>query len=234
MKKNILIVFVLVSNFVAAQQYEVSSDMSADARNSIGKLTMFSTGAWLPGKPVDSQIEGTPYLFVNWDGYFELFNKTGKGYSLRNLNYNIQNQTLETKFSKDSVFIFDKKEIDLIKSNDRRFRFLNTNNNNRLCEVLYSSAKINFFKDFLLTKTTAQINPMTQQVISNAKYILKEIYLFSKTGDSNFLEINLKKKQILKLFSDKVEIVNKYASENNLDFSKEKDLIKVFRYYDTL
>ena len=65
-----------------------------------------------------------------------------------------------------------------------------------------------------------------------AKFYTTTFY-YIKEGN-NFKNIKLKKKDILLLFNDKSKVVNNFAKENKLSFKSEKDLNKIFSYYESL
>lgn len=58
--------------------------------------------------------------------------------------------------------------------------------------------------------------------------------LFIGYGDNTAIELPNKKKDVLKLFSSKNSKIQSYAKENKLGFKKEKDLIQILKYYNSL
>lgn len=72
---------------------------------------LYKNGMWLPAKKLNKEIEGTTYLFKNWDGLYQLNYSNNKHLKLVNLNYNITTKTIESKISNDSVFQFQMNDI---------------------------------------------------------------------------------------------------------------------------
>lgn len=187
---------------------------------------------WLKGATIDNTIEGSTYLFPGWEGLYQMFIDDKQYYSIKNLNYNINSKSLESKFSQDSVFQFDIKKINFIKRGEEKYKYYTVNSSPELCQEFYASSKIIFIKNFKLDLINGVLNPLTQEK-TKSKYVKKEKF-FCKTSDKEFTEIDLKKKPILKLLGDKSKLVEKYASGSKLSFSTEKDLCKIFQYYDSL
>jgi len=239
MKKLVLLcvlgcsMFVFGQNDAVPKESDAKANVPLDARNAIGDMTLFGAGTWLPGRAIDNSIEGTPYLFSNWDGMYEIFANEKNGYRVVNLNYNVKTKTLESKIAKDSVFQFDSSKVDFIKHDNKKYKFYTVNFTNELFQVIYSSSKVVFLKGFYTELTKPRLNPMTQEMISKSKYLLKEKFVI-RFGEGNFDEIDMKKKAILKGMGDKSTLVERFASDSKLSFNSEKDLYRIFQYYDTL
>jgi len=232
MKKLILFSLLGCSVFVFGQE-DLAVNVPMDARNATGEITSYGTGAWLPGRSIDNSIEGSPYLFPKWDDAFEIFATESKGYKILNLNYNVATKTLESKVAKDSVFQFDKDKVSFVKHDSEKYKFYEVNNSNELYKIIYSSDKVVFLKGFDLAITKRRINPMADEILFKRKYDLKEKFVVN-FNNSVFYEIELKKRPILKLMGDKSSQVQKFASQSKLSFKSEKDLFKIFQYYDSL
>ena len=68
---------------------------------------------------------------------------------------------------------------------------------------------------------------------SNKRYVsIKRFYLLNK--DSKYVQVKLKKKDILKALSDKEKEVKKYVKSNKLNLKKEKDVVDILDYYHSL
>ncbi|MDD5152208.1 MAG: hypothetical protein PHC28_17310 [Flavobacterium sp.] len=178
-------------------------------------------------------IDGTQYLFPSWQGIYEIYFHDKKKYVIENLNYNIKSQSLEFKIKNDSVFQFDSNKIDFIKNYLGKYKFYNINDNNQLCQELYMSNTMILLRGYAVKLVDEVINPMTKELISNARYEKKNRY-FCKINENEITEIVLKRKQILKLFGDKMKEVEAYVSKSKLSYTSEKDLLQIFQYYDSI
>lgn len=58
--------------------------------------------------------------------------------------------------------------------------------------------------------------------------------IFVSLNNNPAMELSIRKKEILNIFSSKSKIVEKFAKENKLSFKKQEDLTKIFSYYNTL
>ncbi|MCT4698123.1 hypothetical protein [Tenacibaculum haliotis] len=62
----------------------------------------------------------------------------------------------------------------------------------------------------------------------------KNIYFIKFENDKKVIEIPTKTRKFLNLFSDKSKELKKFIKKNKLKTKKEDDLIKIFKYYNTL
>ncbi len=221
MKYFILLLFVSFS-VVAQNDNEFDFNKSSTTSGINNEVKM--NGAWIVSKPTRSQIGGSVYLFSSWKGSYVLQSKTGSRFTIENLNYNMKTKELETKFSQDSVFQFNKKDLNFVYYNFKTYKVVN----NELLQVLNNDGNYNFFKKFDVSVVDGVLNPLTQ-VTSPSFYKTKEEYLYLN-GES--LEpLKLKKKYILKIFKDKEKEIKDFVSNEKLSYSNEEDVIKIFKFY---
>lgn len=216
--------------FISSTCFFGQNQKEESFRNSTGDFK--TSGSWLPATKIDNSIEGSPYLFDGCDGFFKIFIDEKKYYPTGNLNYNISSKVLESKISKDSIFQYDLKAISFVKRGEEKYVFCTIDKKVDFCLEIYSSSKIVFVKDFKLALINGTLNPLTQEM-RKSRYEKRQEY-FCKVANNEFVEVDLKKKPILKLLGEKSKLVEKYASDSKLSFSSEKDLVKIFKYYDSL
>lgn len=181
----------------------------------------------------DESIDGTLYLFPEWEGANHIYVTEEKGYKVETLNYNLVSKTLESKIAKDSVYQFASGKITFIKRNNKNYRYFNINNADELYLVIFNSKKVTLLKGFELELIKPRTSPMTQETLSRAKYIVNDKF-FYKLNNSEFIQIDPKKKSILNLFKDKSEQIEKFVAEYKLGYTTENDLYKIFKFYDSL
>lgn len=218
-----IILFLLVSSSLFAQsdnQFDFNNSSTTSGINDEVKMN----GAWIVSKPVKSQIEGSVYLFPTWSGNFVMQSKSGSRFTLDNLNYNIKTKELETKFSRDSVFQFNKNDLNFVYYNSKTYKLFN----GELLQVLNVDGNYNFFKKFDVSVVDGVLNPLTQ-VTSPSFYKTKEEYLY--LNGTSLETLKLKKKFILKIFSDKEKEIKAFVSDEKLSYSNEDDVVKIFKFY---
>jgi len=179
-----------------------------------------------------NKVEGSPYLFDNWNIYGEIFTVDNKVYKIQGLNYNAYSDYFLTKTTADSVFIFKPSYIEKAIINDRVFKkFMNQKDgSNHYYEVIVNSEEFELVKRHQKEIRTGITNGLTQQ--KEPDYlILKESYFLIKEGI--LTEFALKKKNILKLFGDRSQKVNKFISNNKLSIKVDADLKEIFNYYNS-
>lgn len=237
MKKFILFFLLGLSSFMYGQVDHGSDHSpvfgSKDLTTAVSDGINMKTRYVISSNSVNNNIEGSHYLFPDWKGKFKIYTSEKVAYSIESLNYDILTKNLLTKFADDSILIFNPDKIYLVNNNYASYKYFTINNKNELYQVLSSDNKISFLKGFDIDIVKGYFNPVTQQYEGKDKYEKKEKY-FCKISGNEFIKIDLKKKPILKLFGDKSKLVEKYASDLKLSFTSEKDLSKIFQYYDSL
>ena len=188
---------------------------------------------YVPVSTLERTYEGTIYLFPNWEDKFEIYDIENKGFSFTNLNYNVLTKRIEAKISKDSIFRLETKNVNFINYASKKYRFYNIRDTRELFQELYISNNVTFLKGFNATYKEGYINPLTQVYIQKEKCYIIEKY-FLKLNNKIFIELKLNKHSVLKQLGDKASQIKKYASISKLSFKSERDLFKIFQYYDTL
>jgi hypothetical protein len=225
MKKFTLFTFLLIFTAGFAQ-----SDVIA-----ITNETGDGTGMWVVQKGLDQKIKGSYYLF---DGHMHTGVITvggGKKYQVSNLNYNIKDDRLESRITADSVYIFDSRNIVQVDFGDVKFRTLMNPEKYGLSffEVIGSFNKKSLLKLHTLKIVEGMINPMSHQKQTPDKFV-KDTEYYVRDSSGEMEEFKLKKKTVLRFFNNISDEVDQYASEHDLSFKDDEDLIRIFKKYATI
>lgn len=191
--------------------------------------TTGSTGTFI-NKPKD--IIGNIYVFENWNNSCNI--KIGdKVYKLKNINLNMKSDQFEAKVGKDSMFAFNTSNIDYIIIKNRKFKsfYVPEKEKNRNFELIYDSVDIKLLKEYEVGIKYNDPDPL--MVKKNVDNYFTTITYYIRKGEE-IKQIKLKKKDILNLFDRKASVVDKFVKENKLSYKKEKDLNKIFIYYNSL
>jgi len=100
----------LVCNFLFAQ-YDVDIIGNQDITN--------TSGLWVINKKINNNIKGSYLLFEGSNNFGIISTNQGRRFKVPNLNYNVKQDQIEAKISKDSVFIFDPGKIDIVEIDNR-------------------------------------------------------------------------------------------------------------------
>jgi len=156
-----------------------------------------------------------------------------------NIRYNVYKDEMEIK-ENDAIYF-------LPKNIGQTIYFQSTNKVFQVFSVIdkAENKKAYFILLFGGTKLTLLLKEridLHSRFISNKRYIgylpptfkhIKgKLYVGYKNNTSQ--ELPKKKKDILKLFSYKSKEVELFANNNNYGFKKQKDLIELFKFYDSL
>jgi hypothetical protein len=181
-------------------------------------------------KPKD--IAGNIYVFEGWKNMSKIV--IGEQvFKLRNINFNIKTNNFESQIGKDSIFAFNTTNVDHIFINNRKFKsfYVSNQDKNKNFEIIYDGEEIKILKGYEVGIKYNEPDPlMIKKNVDN--YFTTATYYIRK--DEDIKQIKLKKKSILALFNNKSDLVGKYVKENKLSYKKEKDLNKMFIYYDSL
>lgn len=174
-----------------------------------------------------NQIEGNRFLLENWKNKGELYSQ-GKVLRLDNINYDIYSNQFSQSKQGDSLFIFDNKLIDSAKINGRSMK---PDDNQKFNEVLVEGKEVNLYKTFRAEIIEGMFNP-TDGTTQPSRFKIVDDYLITYHGKTEPFKFN--KKQVLEVISEHKSETEKYIKANNLSLKKEEDVIKIFKYYNTL
>lgn len=224
--KNLFFVFVLLSVTISSSQQEDSSRIT----NDYSGFAVNSTGAWLKNK-VDNTIKGSVYLYEEWDAKGTVKTRKGDLIKINDLNYDTENDNFVVKFSKDSLYVFDNKDIDEVVMNNRKFKEYTLDNEDRLLEVLAFNDDLEIVKKHYNIIKKGLTDPLTQK--KDKDTYIKKYTVYLKKGDS-FEEIRISKKSFSKLFGKNAKKVREYISKNDMSLKDDKNLQKILNFNNTL
>jgi len=174
----------------------------------------------------ESGITGSIYLFKEWDQPAKVFTVNNKVINVPNINYNAKNSFFASKMAKDSIFIFH--GIHKVEAQGKRFDKIG----DKFYEVLYTFDDHRMFLKEHIAVEKPELHPITSTVIGPGKYVFEEkYYLFT---NNELLSFWPSKKNILDAVDSEKSAVNQQVKAQKWSFSKEEDIIKIFKYYDTL
>ena len=174
----------------------------------------------------NESVQGSVYLFENWDNSARIYSDGGGIIDIENINFNVQNAKFSSKIAKDSIFTFYK--IYKVEVNGKHFERVN----NKIYEVLYTfDDKSMFLKEYSV-KVEPELHIITSTVIGPGKYVIEDkFYIFKNNKLDKFW---LSKKNTLKMLSSQKQLILKHSKNNKLSYSKENDIVEIFKYYDSL
>ncbi|WP_289044697.1 hypothetical protein [uncultured Olleya sp.] len=222
--KYILLVTLFCTTIVCSQNDGV---IGAGLKN-LTHDSAYTSGSWIRNFE-DNSIDGSVYLFDEWNTKAIITTINDTNLSLQKLNYDIKSDSFSAKFSHDSVYVFNNSDIKEVILNSKRFIKLTSKNSFYECLAVGNNFKI--LKDYNIILTSGVKDPITQKE-SNSKYTQNNKYFF--LNEDELINFKLKKKSILKLLKDKKDKIEVYVKNNKLSYNKEEDLIKLFNYYNTI
>ena len=228
MKSIFIVILIFTSSLIFSQTKDARSSYETIIQIATSNTTG-STGTFI-NKPKD--IIGNIYVFENWNNSCNI--KIGdKVYKLKNINLNMKSDQFEAKVGKDSMFAFNTSNIDYIIIKNRKFKsfYVPEKEKNRNFELIYDSVDIKLLKEYEVGIKYNDPDPL--MVKKNVDNYFTTITYYIRKGEE-IKQIKLKKKDILNLFDRKASVVDKFVKENKLSYKKEKDLNKIFIYYNSL
>ncbi len=225
----ILFIFFIICDCVSSQSMQVNI-----AQNNLGidyKIRDFEAEVKRSKNENGEKYIGSFFLFDNWKNNCKI-QINGKEFRLNNVNFNIQSNEFLSKIGEDSVFTVLPKYIDFITINNKKFKYHLYKGENKFFEVLLDTKNIfSLFKGHYI-----RIIPKSEVGMLNRPYdeIRREKKFYILNG-SKLIGFKLKKKDILKrIDKDKQNIIIKYVVEKKLSYKREKDVVEIFKYYNTI
>ena len=185
-----------------------------------------------------SSVVGSPYeqeTFVFGKATEKLTNNSMNYY----LRYNVYNDEIQMKINLD-----DDKIVGLIKSlnhyaviNNKEYHYMSYSDNDKSINEGYFILVSNDFENSLYLKKIVKFKLGQPEKDSFRKAIPSafknfERYYYQK--ERVLFQLPTKKKDFLLHFSDKKEDLKKFMKAEKINLKDEKDLIKLFKYYDSL
>lgn len=170
------------------------------------------------------KAKGTSLMFKDFKNQATLTLTSGETYNISNINMNLDKGTFVAEIGKDSLFIF--KNVKKAVINNKKYILVN----NSIYQVLESGKNISF-----LIKHTKVIKRQVQNKLSAEELKWKHNEDYYVKINNNFEEINLKKKDFFNfLDANNIKNLKAFIKNNRLKVKKEKDLITIFKHYNTL
>ena len=226
MKVIFLNLLLLISSFSYGQNENTSSKSLNYNTQITGNL--LSNGIWIPRKIDNEIIEGSKYLFEDWNDDYLVVDLQGNEFKLTNLNYDIVAKELETKISNDSIFIYNYNNLDYFVHKKQIYKIYNE----QVFLQVSNNEKFSLLKQFSVSIQNAVINPMTKEEMSPKKYILHTKYKILK--ENKLYDFKLNKKSFLDFFPNAKDEVLTFVKQNKLSFSNESDAVRILKHMDEL
>lgn len=205
-------------------------DSSARINNDYSALRANLTGAWIFNTKTNN-VDGSVYLFENWNTYGIIKTNTNQNLALSGLNYDTKTDSFVAKVSEDSVYVFNNSDIKEVVINRKLFKsFLNLGEPSYY-EVLATSNNIKILKKHKKILKKGLLDPLTQKASSD-KYVDKSTYYSFK--DHKMEELKLSIKSFINVFGDKSEDIKKFISKNKFSIKEEKNFQAILNFYNTL
>ncbi|MGK0422052.1 MAG: hypothetical protein ACJAVE_000738 [Polaribacter sp.] len=235
-KKLKIALVVLLTSFFVQQGY--SQDNEGFARNMAKNLSsaantstnssLGSAGYFYNPKVA---VEGSEYLFDEWDNGARIYTKDNNKFSLKNINLNIKRNSFVSKLGKDSIFTYNMNNIDKIIIDRKIYKNIFSEEGKRVYQVVYEETNFSILKGFSIQTVFSSPNPMVNR--KSDRLVRKEVLYLKK--DNAVKRFKLTKKRVLGLVSanNKKEVL-RYAKDEKLSFRKEQDIHKILEYSNTL
>lgn len=233
MKKIFFLVLVMISFTSFSQDDDAGGDTFRNTL-SLGQAVndQPATATFAISYIAPTIIEGSKYLYNDWDNVGVLETAKNKKYRISNLNYDVQKDVFVSKVSKDSVHEFNSANFKKIVINNKNFKVVNKNDENGsiFMEVVGEGKELLLLKDYKLTVRGGVFSPTTGQ--GSDEYVISYKYYLENNGA--ITPVKLKKSELLKVFGTKANEIKSFAKKNKLSFKKDKDVRRLFLHYNNL
>lgn len=233
MKITLSLACLLTFGIATAQSSETTTAVTNNSTEAMlsasnGMKSSYGASAYFvnPARAVD----GTVYLFEDWDNLGVIHATTDQKFALKNINLNIERNSFESKVGKDSLFSFNFNNIEKFVVNGRTFKNYYWNDDNRVYEIIYETKDWSIIKGFKIVEVTGSANPMLNR--TRDRMVRKMFYYVKdQNGIRPFI---LKKRKVLKLASGgdaaKSNRIADYAKNKKLSYKRENDLKEILDF----
>lgn len=209
----------ITQRYSGISQIPEYSRMGSNDKNNIGSENVNS-------------IQAEVYLYPTYDNTAVIRTTTNRKYSISNINLNLYSNNFDSEMSLDSLYVFDSKWLKSVVVNNTMYKvyFDLVESDYKVYQVIHENDNFSLLRlDKIISKEIRDPLNINPPKISYGK----GINYYVKNG-SDITRISLKKKSILKLVKTKKDMVMAFAKKYKLSYNKEKDLVKIFEYYDGL
>ena len=143
----------------------------------------------------EKNIEGSVYLFEDWNNRGVIHTTTNQKFALKNINLNLKQNVFVSQIGQDSLFTFNMNNIEKFMINNKVFKSYYNDGENRVFQLVYEDENIEVLKGYKIQLIEGSVNPMVNR--ANSKYVQKQAYFF-KDGDA-IKPIKLRTKAIMRM-----------------------------------
>jgi len=214
---------------LSASVYSQSDEVyTAESNNRIN-----ITGFWETPEPKPG-ISGTVYLYDKWTIPAKI-STYSKNISLNNVNFNVQSNKFEVRYSKDSVLVLNTTDVKKIEIGTDVFRRFRDGANYKFYQEIGSIDDRVLVKGYKLFVKKGKINPLTNNQETADKYMKNEKFYVVDIKKSTVKEVKLKKATIVDFVGkDKSSQIKGFMEKNNLSYKNARDLKKLIINAETL
>lgn len=186
--------------------------------------------------PLKTKPEGSPYIvFQFYPAKVEHVEKPSK------MRYNAFSDEFEFITEKRDTLILDKKtefgNITFVSTNIS-YHLLNYTKSNKdytgYLILLTELKNLSLFKKENIGLTEEKIAKTTLETSMPPRYFKDENEYYLSLKNHSIIEFPNNKKHLIKQFPDKKEAIENYMKQNDFNFDKENDVIKICEFLDTL
>lgn len=222
MKKNIIIITITLLS-VSMYSQDIDRIMINDVLIDMARLRPFY---YEPNKTV-----GTAYINNNF-----LPATVGdlKGNAL--VRYDVHNDEFEFVKGKDTLLLYKDAKFGTITfaNTGTKYKLIEYNKKGKLAQGyliwLFEKNNVTLFKKQNISFTNERLAKTSFETNQPAKFERGKDTYFFKDNDKPVFEFPSNKKGLLKLYPEKKTEIESFIKQNNIDFEKESDIIKLIEF----
>ncbi|PKV50087.1 hypothetical protein ATE84_2136 [Aquimarina sp. MAR_2010_214] len=227
MKFFFLLVLSLISTITIGQ--ETIFGMNSDPNNNL-KASPFGTTIVVRQSARNTSIKGHQY-FEEIDEMATVYidKKSVRKCLVRYNAFNGELEYLDDNNKRFNMLKISNLEVDLKKYSYKLFDY----EGSKQFFIVYNKGAFSLGMKVLKKIKQGKEGATSYDKSTPSKYVEKSKYFIVNNEKGEVQKVKLKKKDILKVL-DKKEELEKFASSKKLKFKKEKDLIRIINYYNSL
>lgn len=163
------------------------------------------------------------YMFPRWSNNGVLY-ANNMIYGIGNINFNITTNAIDSRISKDKLFMFKSSHVDSISINNHLFKKVGS----LFYEVLFEKENSMFLKKYDIKYKSGYEGRMGGVTgPSQTSVVFRYVVIDS---ERKMKQVELSKKSILDAFQNRKDVLENFAKKENLSFRKEQDIVKMLEF----
>ncbi|WGK63642.1 hypothetical protein [Croceiramulus getboli] len=176
------------------------------------------------------KVRGRYHALEDWNNKGVLAVRDGGKYIINSVNLNLRKDLFESRITEDSLFVFNRDNVEFLVINGRKFEYINSgiHGGTKPFEVLYEGDAIKLLMTYDLEVKQPESNDPLMIKSDKPEFDIDNTY-YLKEGNS-LRAFNVRKRDILDYFGAQKDKIKDFVKAENLSYRDARDFAKMLAY----